>query len=82
MFQVLTNIENVYNNYENNENIEYKVATDENYRPKIPFQFLNDPKYEIYINLMKSCWLMDPEKRPSFFEAKNILLPLINFKKQ
>jgi len=78
MFQVLSNIENVYQNYFNEsseiiENIEFKVATDENFRPVIPQKFLNKEKYSNFIELMKKCWSFKPDSRPSFLEAKNIL---------
>jgi serine/threonine protein kinase len=80
MYQVLTNkIDDVYKEEtkknkkeielveEGNYNVEFKVANDPNYRPKISTNF-EKKEFEVFIDLMKRCWQNDPKDRPGFNE--------------
>jgi serine/threonine protein kinase len=49
-------------------NVEFKVANNPNYRPKIPLKYLEKKKYFEFVGLMKRCWKHDPKERLGFNE--------------
>jgi len=65
MFQVLFQICRPYGNV---MQIEYKVATDETFRPIIPKRDQLNTGEQAVVNLMQRCWKADPMARPSFVE--------------
>jgi hypothetical protein len=59
MYQILTQCDEseIYSkNKIGDYNVDYKIVSDQNFRPEIPENFLNDEKYSDYISLMKECW--------------------------
>ena len=71
MYQVLFNILRPYGN--NTLQVEYRVASDENFRPQIPLVSelgggeLSEAELSV-VRIMKNCWKADPMARPSFIE--------------
>jgi serine/threonine protein kinase len=66
--EIEKNYEESLNENFKNLNIELKVANDPNFRPKIPIKIIENKKFFEFIELMKKCWLHDPNERPGFNE--------------
>jgi hypothetical protein len=67
----------VENSFNNNFNIELRVANDETFRPKLPKKILNEKKYSEIIKLMEKCWVHKSTDRPNFNEITFTLQEII-----
>lgn len=76
LYQLLTFDLDVYGE---EEQVEFKVATDPYYRPKLDrSKFENIDELQWYISLMESCWLDSPDYRPSFDTVIRVLNDFID----
>lgn len=73
MYEILMETTQPYGS--NSYGIEYKVASDADFRPKIPSEMekTSDVVVARYIELMRKCWAAYPIERPSFTKIISIL---------
>ncbi len=71
MYVVYFENKNPYGNNVNELQLMYRIFNNPSFRPKI--LALQSSEHEWYIDMMKECWNVDPEKRPSFEQIIQVI---------